>query len=190
MEKDKKILKHVEQYGVITINQAFKIFYNYSRYGYDMARKRLKYLCDGKYLKYYKNNTTDEKVYYIDKKISSHDLYVLDYMAELVFNNCKILEFDKPQFKIQDTKIIPDAFIKYVSGIRIFGVFVEIDLTHHNDLTRYEKLFTDGKVQEDYGAFPAIACITDEPDRYKSENFEIIYLDYQLNNFVDKVIII
>lgn len=42
--RDKNILDFIEQNGIITIKQCSNLFYKDSKYGYDLARKRLKIL--------------------------------------------------------------------------------------------------------------------------------------------------
>ena len=67
MQRDKLILKHIEQYRGITIKQAQYLFFNKS---YENARRRLSDLENKMGLiKSYKSNYSKEKVFILDKKI-------------------------------------------------------------------------------------------------------------------------
>lgn len=190
VQNDRNIMKHIEQYKGITINQCYKIFYKHAKYGHDMARWRLKKLAENKYLHYY--TIGKERVYCLERnsRITRHRLKALDLYAELVFNNCKILEFIEPKYEVKGKRMEPDGLIKFSFDGKVIFAFIEVDDTHYYDLSRYDDLYEQGDIQRQYGndKFPMVICVTDMPDRYYSDNFDIVYLDYKLNNFVEKVL--
>jgi hypothetical protein len=53
---------------------------------------------------------------------------------------------------------------------------------------KYEEVYASGEIQKKYGAFPLIVIVGDIISEYKSKNFDVVYLDYKLNNFTEKVL--
>ncbi|MFT8312931.1 MAG: hypothetical protein ABF633_01605 [Clostridium sp.] len=189
-KRDKDILIYLEKHKAITIMQSYRIFFNDCKFGYDVARKRLKKLEDMEVLKSYKNQLTDEKIYYTEQKISAHDLYVLDFYSLLVFNNCKNIEF-KIQPRYLKDMIRPDAFFKFEFNGNLYFILLEVDLTHSSmpKMQTYERLYRSQELQEQcYGTFPLIVIMGTHNIKYESTNFDIIYSDFKLSNFTHNVL--
>lgn len=188
MQRDKNILRFIEDYKSITIFQAYRIFFNKCKFGYDVSRKRLKILCDMGILKQGKNPLTNEIIYYFDKQISPHDLLLLDFYSLLIFNGAKILEFKKfPRYYEGSKYIEPDAFFRYSFNNVIQGVFVEIDFTHATDLSKYEPYFS-GYFSKLYGGNPYVCIVSDNPKKQNMNFCDVVYLDLKLNNFVSQIL--
>lgn len=145
-DKDQKVLNFVEQFGSITINQTRKMFYNTQKYGYDIARRRLKKLVTHNKLRVSRDLTGNENVYYTDKKLSYHDLLVLDYYASLIYNGSKIVYFKQKQPWLNG-KIVSDAYCCYVIGNKVFFNILEVVRTHGIDKDKYMNLFKSGEPQ-------------------------------------------
>lgn len=188
---DKLLMVYLEKYHAITIKQAQRHFYK-STYGYDVAKKRLKQLEDIELLKSYKNPTTSEKVYYTDRKVSSHDLYILDFYSMLIDHDCSNIEFIKNPKYLKGI-IVPDGFLKFEYNDSIYFILLEVDLTHTTSMGKfqlYEKLYRDNELKSKcLGTFPIIAVMGfDDCLKYESENFEVVYLPFELSNFESKVL--
>lgn len=186
-EKDREILRHIEQYKAISINQASKLFNR----PYESVRRRLKQLEEQKVLKSYINALTKEKIYFAESKVSAHRLYVFDFYAELVKNGAKITKF-KLEPKYVNDLIRADAFIEFQYQNSLYFIILEVDLNHFTSNSKmqiYEKLYREGTLQKEcYGVFPTIVILKNNIDiTYKSKNFEVIYLDFTLNNFNTKI---
>ncbi len=180
-ERDREILNYINEYKGITIKQASRLFYKDVKCKYDRARKRLKQLEEQNILQSYISKFNNEKVYYLDKKLSAHDLYVLELYSLLIENNCEILEF-KTQPLYLKKQIRPDAFIKFRHDNLIYLIFVEVDLTHFTSLNKYqtyEMLYRTEELQSKYGTFPIIVVVGDNPIEYESCNFDIVYLKFK-----------
>ena len=111
-DRDKKVLSFIEKYGALTIQQASTLFFN--NLNVSCTRRLLQLERQG-LLKSYTRTITKEKAYYICKKKSHHDLYVMDFiknMKKLGFNVRK-LELTP---KYLQGKIIPDAYIQLRKG--------------------------------------------------------------------------
>lgn len=184
MQRDKLILKHIEQYRGITIKQAQYLFFNKS---YENARRRLSDLENKMGLvKSYKSNYSKEKVFILDKKISDHDLITLDYLKFLAANECEILEV-KMQPKYLKGIIRADAFVIFKKDGYKYFTILEVDYTHYTENTKfqlYEKLYRDKELEAKCeGTFPILIVARPTPGvRYNSKNFEIIYTDLNYDN--------
>lgn len=183
---------HLEKYHAITIKQAYRMFFNELKSGYDMARKRLKLLEDRGMLQSYLNSETDEKVYYYEHKISAHDLYILDFYSMLMASGCSNIEFIKNPEYLKGL-INPDGFFSFEYNENLYFMLLEVDLTHKTRLSKfqlYEKLYKDGELKEQcFGTFPILVVMGfDNCLKYESLNFEIVYSDFSLSNFESKVL--
>lgn len=190
-QRDKNIFRFLESYKSISIQQAYKIFFNNAKYGYDRARKRLRELEKMGLLKSYKNNITREKVYYLEKKLSEHDLYINDFYSMLVFNGCKNITYIK-NIEYLKGLIKPDAFFSFEYKNNLHFILLEVDLTHFTSYDKfqlYEKLYKDNIIQDKYyGIFPLIVVMGINLNKYESDNFETEYIDFSLNNFKQKIL--
>lgn len=187
-QRDKHILKFIELYGGITINQCSKIFFRSAKHGYDLARKRMRKIMDMTDVKYFTNKLTGERVYCESKRLTPHGVYLLDILATFIQNGATILEFTKePQWL--GGKYRSDAFIKveYNGTKRI--ICVEVDVMHSTDMTKYEDIYDSGYFQGLYnGNFPLVLVVGDISTEYSNDNFDTAFIDYTLNGFVEKVL--
>jgi replication initiation and membrane attachment protein DnaB len=186
-QRDRQILRFVEDFGGITIWQSARMFFRESKRSYDLSRKRLKILHDMGLLKSITNKLTDEKIYCVDKKISPHTSYLLDVYSTLIYNGAKILSFQKEP-KWLDGQFRSDGFflIEYNGVKRI--ICVEIDVTSATNIDKYEAIFENNEFQKKYGVFPLIVIIDENPSPTYSNNFDVVYLNYKLNDFTEKVL--
>lgn len=187
-QRDKDILRHLEQYKAISLKQADKLFFK----NYKSASRRLLELEDKGLIKSYKNKISDEKVYYIENKLSAHDLLVMDFYIELVVQGATVRKFTKPHL-LKDM-IRPDAFIEFEYKNNLYFILLEVDLTHFTSFSKlklYEKLAKDKELEEKcYGVFPSVVIMREYEHldlKYVPEHFEIIYMDFKLTNFSQKI---
>ena len=190
--RDKEILKFIEEYRALTIFQAYRIFFNESKYGYNIARRRLSQLEEIGMLKSCKNKSSNQKVYYMENPVSAHDLFVIDFYSLLVFNHCKNIIF-KTQPRYLNGQIRPDAYLKYEYGEEMYFILLEVDFTHFTNLIKfqtYEILLREGEIQKDcFGIFPSIVVMGVERDiKYESKNLNIVNLDVNLKDFGKQIL--
>jgi hypothetical protein len=169
------------------------MFFNEAKFGYDRARVRLKQLEDYGLLRSYKNKLTDEKVYYTDDKVSSHDLFVNEFYSLLVFNGCtNIVVKRQPRF-LKDL-IRPDGLFKFEYKNNLYFIVLEVDFTHVTSTSKfqlYERLYKSEELQKIcMGVFPLITVISidENPIKYESDSLDIVYLNDKLDNFNEKVL--
>ena len=196
-DTDQQVLRFIEQYGSMTIRQAQKMFYNTQKYGYDIARRRMKKLVNYGKIKVARDACGNENVYYMDKKLSYHDLLVLDFYTELVYNGAKIVYFKQCQSWL-DRKVISDAYCCYILSNRVFFNIVEVVQTHGVDVEKYDKLYKSGEPQKfnsmiynklgggDINEFPRLVIIDNIKHKEKlntNNNIKVSQLDFNLSNF-------
>jgi hypothetical protein len=212
--KDRDILRHIEKYGFITINQCATLFYDNIRTSYTGARKRLQRLTeydmaslndgnDEKLLKYWINPSSNQKVYSLDgRRVSQHSIYIMDFYSKFKIYNADILYFvkEKKYMKETDYTIVPDAFCRYVpKGYSKSKLIVlEVDYTHKTDLNKYIEWYESGEIQQKYGGvdiFPKILIADENPQIKKIPKnikeygkLDIQFIDFKYNNFVEKVL--
>ena len=184
--RDRNIMIFLEQVKAITIKQASDIFFGGS---YESARRRLNQL-ENVYnkLKSYKMNETDEKVYYLENKITYHDSLVISFIAKIKSLGGEFIQNTlKPKYL--NGKIIPDLFSIFKLNGYVYFILLEVDLYHDTPLSKmklYEELYKSKEIQnENQNQFPIIIIsksLYDSSLRYNSENFNTIYTDKHYNN--------
>jgi hypothetical protein len=165
---------------------ANKIFFKDQKSGYDIARRRLKKMTEDNILKMSRNISTNENVYYVDKKLSYHDLIINNFFAALINSGATINFFEKRKTWMND-KIRSDAFCSYDSGGYTFYNIIEVCRTHFKiPVAKYEELKLTGEAQQlCSGSFPRIILIDDVDHKTKIESdyLKIIQLNYNLDDF-------
>lgn len=188
--RDKEILKFIEEYGSITINQCSQIFFTHCKQNYYQARKRLKLLSDNKYLKRYRKDMRSETIYYLHKKLSIHDLKVLDVYSYLVYSGASI-KFFKQEYiiPVEDKNYRADALIEFVYKDYFYTILVEVDYTHYTSQKKLLDIYTSFHFQDKYknlgeNIFPKIIIIRPVViNQYESiDGIDVLYLDFSLKN--------
>lgn len=147
-ERDIKVLKHIEKYGFITIQQTKDMFYNTAS-GYDMARRRLNKLVASNYLKVSRNTDTNEKIFYEGnyKEIKLHRMLLMNYYSKLVNNKVKIIHFEKEKYW-NHGEIKSDGFCIFEFGDYLFYQLIEVCVSNNDqNLNKYEKIYDSNEIQ-------------------------------------------
>lgn len=129
-ERDLRIIRHIEEYGFITIKQAYKIFFTDRRCGYDLARRRLAKLVEQGHMNGYMDylSTNPEKIFYIKDKYkmpSKHTLLIMDSYAEMVNLGANVLHFKREQ-RWDKTDRRSDGYAIFIMGDYLYEIFVEV----------------------------------------------------------------
>lgn len=185
-QRDKDILTWIEQYKSITLSQCTYLYFNGN---YEGCRRRLKQLEDMKLLKSSQNMLLKSRVYFQEKLISDHNLFVYEFLKLIKLNGGEIIKFKK-QPTFMNKKIRPDAFIIFSYQGNVYFILLEVDLTHYTSnskMKRYEEVYKTGEIQEQCcGTFPIIVIARPtEGIRYNSSNFNVIYLDLYYSNIIN-----
>lgn len=177
--RDKEILKFIEEYKSITIRQAKYLFFKKS---YEGARRRLAELEKFGLLKSAISKGRSEKVYFSEKMLSDHDLYKADYVVSLKKMGFEILEFNtKPSYFNNQLK--PDAFAMCKKEGYRYITFLEVDYTHYTNNVKlnalYEKL---AKEEFKDTSFILVIARPTQGIRYSPENYDIVFTDLEFSN--------
>lgn len=187
-DRDKKVLNFIETYGALTVGQVTEMFFN----GLDRScRRRLPQLEEQGLLRSYTREFTKEKVYYMHKKKSTHDLYIMDFLKKAKQIGFNVRKLDLEPRYLNDT-IRPDAYIQLRRGNEIYLILLEVDYTHYTSnskMQKYENLFKSGEARVE-GVFPSVVIARPTKGiRYNSSNFRVIYTDLQYSNLEQLLIL-
>ncbi|MDM0489881.1 hypothetical protein QTH65_13530 [Clostridium perfringens] len=177
--RDKEILKFIEDYRSVTIKQAQHLFFKGS---YEGARRRLSELRKFGLLKSTVSKGRSEKVYFVEKVLSDHDLYKIDYIVNLKKNQFEILEFNtKPSYFNNQLK--PDAFVICKKNGYRYLTFLEVDYTHYTDNTKLNTIYEKLAKEEfrDTGFILVVARPT-KGIRYSPTSYDIVFTDLEFSN--------
>lgn len=183
-DRDKEVLKWIEEYKSITLRQSTELFFNGN---YKGASRRMAQLEDMGVLKSYISKAKKEKVYYQEKKVNDHRLYIYDYLKELKRLGCDLIDI-KIEPKYLSGLIRPDAYVLFRYEDYKYITLLEVDYTHYTDNikmnTLYEKLYVEREnYKEFFGTFPIVVIARPTKGiRYNSGNFEVIYTDLSYSN--------
>ena len=192
-DRDRDIINFIYDIGFLTIEQAGKLFFTDSKVPYDLARNRLKKLVkQDLYIKAIRNTETKQLLYVPKesklKRVSKHDLLVLDYLAELKCLGCEV---ETVEVEKDFGGIIPDAYVRFVFNGYRYHQLLEIELRHdYVDINRFNKV-KDKIIQETNNILPTIVIVQDTNKDYSADNktdMEVVQLRTNLND-VAKVLL-
>jgi len=189
-KKDRVILRHICDYGFITINQARLIAFPTMQRGYEYARTRLVRLCEVENSLKVIHNSALKLNLYVDidadvKRIakSAHRIYLMNFYCNLLGNNVKVERFEIEK-QWANGKFRSDCLCIYNYGDFRFQNIVEVNASNNKlDLGRFDEV-KDEIIRECNGKVPRLILIDDMThDKYNTEVYQVIRLNYDLNNF-------
>lgn len=188
--RDREVISFIYNVGYSTISNIADMYFSKDEFGnrikfsYDLARKRLKKIKEmGDYLKSFTNLESNETVYVPfnsnKKKVSIHDIMVLNYACKLTTFGCKL---DSIELEPIFNGIKPDAMIIFTINNTQYYQVVEMQIRHNLiDLDRYTKEGVMNSILERTdGYIPRLIIIQDTKIRYSENNptnMEIIQMD-------------
>lgn len=130
--RETEIYRFIETYGAITIKQATRLFFtdnsNYKS-AYSSCSRTLIKMQKAKALKSEVNKQSGEKMYFIKRAKSVHDLNILNAYIELLERNIEITNFKLEQ-RLFGGKIRPDGLLEFKINGQAYKAYLECDLTH------------------------------------------------------------
>lgn len=191
-ERDYNILRFIEKYGAISLKNACRIFftgeYKSEEYRYRVTARRLQTLENKGILQSYRNSYTDEKIYYTNKKLSPHSVFIQDFWRKLLELDFNVLEFNT-NVSLMNGQLKPDAFVLAKYDDILVNYFLEVDLNHYTDkskLIRYEMFYKSDELTELCGTRKPCLIITRPTHgkdlRYSSKLFDTVYTDLKYTN--------
>lgn len=181
-DRDKKILSWIEEYKTITVKQATWIFF---KGNYEGCRRRLKQLEGYGFIKSYTTKFKQEKAYYMDKKLSDHDLLIYDFIKE-VYRLGGSLYSIKLQPRYLNDMIRPDALLTIALNDLAYFILLEVDYTHYTSINKiilYEQLYSTNELQTQcHNTFPILLIARPTHLNINNTSFKLIQTDL---NFAD-----
>lgn len=188
--KDRLLLRHIEEFSFITLDQARQIAFPTMKRGYEYARTRLQRLVKVEKRLKVIHNTALKLNMFIDidadiKKIpnSPHRIYLMDFYCKLINSNAEVERFE-PEKEWVNGKFRSDALCIYSLGNFRFRNLIEVNKSNNSlELGRFDEVKNE-IIKECEGQIPRIILIDDRTHKiYNTKVYPVIRLDYNLKNF-------
>ena len=188
-QRDKDILRFLEEHRGITTQQCISIFFKNDISAY----RRLNQLEDAGILEHYMIGRN--KVYKLSgesRQLSCHDTLIYDFYAWIYSKNGVVLDFKKNPHYFKN-QLIPDALVKfklpYEGQNYLCYALLEIDYTHYSSeekiMTLYPKLYREQVLKEYCGLaeFPfVIVARQTKGIILRPKEIDVIYSDLKFTN--------
>ena len=192
--RDREIINFIDKIGYATIGNIADMYFGQNKFSYDLARKRLKKIKEmGDYIKSFQNQETKETIYVPynsnKKKVSIHDVMVLNYACKLKLLGCNIDNIElEPIFE----NVKPDALIQFKFNGYRFHQLIEMQIRHNLiDLDRYNKQGVMERIMSKTNeTVPKLIIIQDTKINYADNNntcMDIVQMDTNMED-IAKVI--
>lgn len=182
--RDKQVVDFIHLVELANKEQIQKVFFE--EVHSNVCMRRLKKISEEGYVERsrYSGNAF---IYYVSKKPSkrliTHDLYITDFVVEMIKNGYEILEFKKSYII---GSIISDAYIRYKdSEGKIRHCVLEIQLSNKvedcvNKYKDFKNIILDNK--KDWASIPRVIVITDMKQRVELRGIKVLYDTTELKN--------
>ena len=188
--RDKKVIDFIHLVELATKEQIQKLYFE--EVHKNICMRRLKKISEEGYVERFKHGG-NIFVYYVGKKPSkrliNHDLYITDFIVEMIKNGFEILEFKK-SFVIGP--IISDAYIRYKDPEgKIRHCVLEVQLSNKvsdcvDKYKDFKRIILDNR--NDWGSIPRVIVITDMTQRIELRGIKVLYDTTEMKN-VSKILI-
>jgi hypothetical protein len=192
--RDREIISFIDNIGYATISNIADMYFSQNKFSYDLARKRLKKIKDmGEYIKCFQNQETNETIYVpynsSKKKLSIHDVMVLNYACKLKLLGCNV---DNIELEPIFCNIKPDALIQFTFNGYRFHQLIEMQIRHNLiDIDRYNKQGVMESIMDKTNeTVPKLIIIQDTKINYADNNttcMDIVQMDTSMED-IAKVI--
>ena len=187
--RDKKVIDFIHLVELATKEQIQKLYFE--EVHKNICMRRLKKISEEGYIERFKHGG-NIFVYYVGKKPSkrliNHDLYITDFIVEMIKNGFEILEFKK-SFVIGP--IISDAYIRYKDPEgKIRHCVLEVQLSNKvsdcvDKYKDFKRIILDNR--NDWGSIPRVIVITDMTQRIELRGIKVLYDTTEMKN-VSKIL--
>lgn len=187
-ERDRIILKHIDEFGYITLNQIVQIAYSTMGYGYDYARRRMNKLKQQGSVKCYRSIILNCNIYYFDdskKNPSLHRHLSMEYYCKLISLGANIEYFNREEVWADKTdhRCISDIVCTYIIGNTRFYNLVEINVSNNKlRLGRFDKIIPYFKNKFSTNCIPNLILIDDTFHKEYDTKLNVIRVNYNMSN--------
>lgn len=179
--RDKQLLKFIENYGGISTQQATNIFFDSLR---ESATRRLNHFEKLKELESY--YIGKNKIYKLlgTKEMKEHEKIKLDFYSWIYKNDGEVIEFQLEP-KLLNGLLRPDIYTEFKMDYEgekyLIKAYVEIDLNHYTDVdkirTLYQKFYNENE-----GEWLLIIARPTRGLMFSPNDFDVLYTDIHFNN--------
>lgn len=180
--REKEIYNFIDKYGAITIKQATRLFFRDSssyKSAYSSCSRTLIKMQKTQALKPEVNKITGEKMYFIKRAKTVHDLNIINVYIELLEVGAVIEEF-KTEHHLLDGKLRPDGFVQFKLNNKLYKAFIECDMSH---FTTNKKIKLYERLERDF----IILLGKEEKPVCNSEKILILHLAEDFSDLKDKL---
>lgn len=185
-DRDKQILKFIENYGSITINQAANMFFCNYKYAYDQAKRRLRIMYQNRIVKRFKADIHAEVQYYFNQPQKPHRAKLLDVYTNL--NSIGNVTSFKKELRIECQNKIRkiDGFLELEietdEEVAMYPILIEIDYTHNTSLNKLKEIYYSNYFQDKYDVFPTVLIIKKYSfqEKFSTDLFYCKFLNWEL----------
>jgi len=187
-ERDRIILKHIDEFGYITLSQTVLIAYNTIGCGYDYARRRMNTLKKQGSIKCHRSAILNCNIYYFDdskKNPSLHRHLSMEYYCKLISLGAKIEYFNREEIWADKTeyRCISDIVCSYIIGDTRFYNLVEINVSNNKlKLERFDKIIPYFKNKFLTNCIPNMILIDDTIHKEYNTKLNVIRVNYDMSN--------
>lgn len=188
-ERDRIVLKHIDEFGYITLKQAVLIAYNNIGYGYDYARRRMNKLRQQWKLKCHRSLILNCNIYYFDdtkKNPSLHRNLSMEYYCKLISCNANIEYFKREVVWAENTnyRCISDICCIFTLGNTRYYNLVEINVSHNKlNLHRFDHVLPYVKQGFNKNVVPTLVLIDDTIHKtYDTNVYDVRRINYDMSN--------
>lgn len=192
-DRDRRIIRHLEQYKYATLEQLEKIFFREQKNSYNIARRRMARIVDAGYAKVARHAEINNRLVYMwnsakVKMPDKHRIIVLDVLANI--HDCG---FNVKEFIIEKQwmggKIRSDAFTVFTmeNVKRRCHYFVEVALANHSpNIEKYDRLLETNEVFKYLGrnTVPRVLLISDRKHNdLNLKHTSVVQLNTKMDSF-------
>jgi len=210
VKRDKDIISHIDEFGFLTISQAFLIWFSDINYGYDLARKHLTKIEKARYIQGYKpkgnmENLYAEKIYFMDDKYAiptKSMVLAMNVYAEIIRLGANMIYYHREE-PWQDRKYRSDAYAIFNVDRKIYSAAIEIINTtkwtaHKKSLSsKYKDIFSTNEPLEKMKTItnfnknfdpPKLVIVSEIKTQMILEDIKQISVDYSLKGLIKMII--
>lgn len=195
-DRDRKIIRHIEQYKYATLEQIEKIFFKQQKNSYNIARRRMAEIRKAGYVKVNRDIETNRLVYMWDdgktKMPGTHRLILLDVLANLHYNGFTVQQFEIEK-AWQGGAIRSDAFTVFTleNVMNRYQYFIEVHLSNNpHNLEKYDRLLATTEVQDYLGRNinPRVLLVSDRNHEATLKRTQVVTLNTKLDAFASVIL--
>jgi len=193
-QRDKDILNFIEKWGSANATIIGNLFFSDCKDSYYNASRRLKILCQDRFLKKYRKDMYSKNIYFMGAKpLTEHQIKLLEVYSKLSMLGNTITLEREVSVPCGSKKRKNDGVItlsreddKYIYE---YLFIVEIDLTHDTNTTKINQVAESNYYQNKYDLEPVWIIVkhNEYQKKYYTNSSNIIYVNWNLDELNENI---